>query len=90
MIKSGNVSAANAELATVQTAISAAMANALVSKVTGTTISSGADINPPVNPYIAGGRGTLKGTYTINTADGSVSSGIYPELTWDGTIHQFK
>jgi prepilin-type N-terminal cleavage/methylation domain-containing protein len=91
MISSGDVAAANAELASVETAISAAMANAKASTVTGTTISSGADIVPAVSGYIAGTKSVLKGTYTI-AADGSVTSAINTALgvIWDGPTHQFK
>ncbi len=92
MIGSGNVAAANGELATVETAISAAMANARKGTVTPTTISKTTDLPAPcsIAGFLAGGIGVLKGTYPI-AANGQVTgTPTYPDVIWDNPTHQFK
>ena len=90
MITSGNVASANSEMASVQTAIQAAMTDANTAKVTGTELKTGLDITPNVAPYITGGLGTLKGDYTI-AADGSITSASssLAEVQWNAVTHQF-
>ena len=84
-IQSGKVSAANSELALVQTAVGAAMADAQVSTFAGGTLSSGGDVTVSgsylVGNYITGGVGTLKATYTIAT-NGVISAASQTGLTW--------
>jgi len=94
-IQQGKVSAGNSELALVQTAVGAAMADAQVSSITVGTLSSGGDItvgtiNGTVilaSAYIQGGLTSLKGSYTIAT-NGTVSSASITGLTWSSG--QFK
>jgi type IV pilus assembly protein PilA len=81
MMTAGNVAAANAEMATVQTAIAAAMADAGVSAITGGNLTATSDLpvgeslpaNTTVGAFIAGGSGTLKCIYPILTT-GAISN----------------
>jgi prepilin-type N-terminal cleavage/methylation domain-containing protein len=71
-IGSGKTSAANAELGLVQTAVSAAMADAQTTGVaTIGTLSSAGDVTvatgTTVGAYIQGGKTALKGSYSINS-----------------------
>ena len=71
-IASGKTSAAQSELALVQTAVSAAMADAQTTGVaTIGTLSSGGDVTvaagTTVGAYIQGGITALKGSYSINS-----------------------
>ena len=68
-VNSGNKSAAQAELAAVRTAVGAALSDAqLTGPATVQTLSSAADMVPPVTSYLTNGIGKLKGTYSISTA----------------------
>lgn len=87
MIKSGNVAAANAELATVETAISAAMVNDRTSTFSDSPISKDNGGDPDIGEYIAGGLGVLKGTYTIDFS-GQVTDAEY--LDFGFINHQFE
>jgi len=71
-IASGKTSAAQSELALVQTAVSAAMADAQTTGVaTIGTLSSAGDVTvatgTTVGAYIQGGKTALKGSYSINS-----------------------
>jgi len=89
-IRQGKVSAANSELALVNTAIGAGMADAQVSSVTSAALSSGTDFTVATgclaSSYIQGGITTLKGTYTIGTA-GVVTAATYPGVSAVDATH---
>jgi type IV pilus assembly protein PilA len=76
MLTAGNLAAANAEKATVQTAVDTAMAAAGVSSVAEDTFGNGKDSKVKdtydVQDYIRGGSTSVKGLYLIAT-DGAVT-----------------
>jgi len=91
-IRQGKVSAANSELALVNTAMGATMADAQISSLPGTggslltvTLNSTTDFvvatGYNVSSYIQGGKAALVGTYTFN-ANGAVTTGSYTGVTW--------
>ena len=95
-IKQGKVSAANSEVALVQTAMGAAMADGQVITLPGTggsalsvVLKSGTPFlvatGYDVSSYITGGNAALVGTYTFN-ADGTINVATYVSggttLTW--------
>ena len=90
-IRQGKVSAANSELALVNTAMGAAMADAQISTLPGpggsaltASLSSGNDFTVAtgytVGNYIQGGLPPLIGTYTFN-ANGVVVAATYPGVS---------
>ena len=88
-VKSGNVAAANAELAQIITAGQAAASDA-GGTLTTAGLTSLAAVGLELAPY---DQGKLKGTYNI-IADGSVdlttTVPTYPSLGWDTVKKQFK
>jgi type IV pilus assembly protein PilA len=73
-IRSGKVSAANAELANVQTANQAYAAN------NGGTFD--ATNNAALSSYV---NGNLLGSYGFDVTSGAITTANYPGLSWDGT-----
>jgi type IV pilus assembly protein PilA len=91
-IRQGKVSAANSELALVNTAMGAAMADGQAITLPGTggslltvTLNSTTDFviatGYNISSYIQGGKAALVGTYTFN-ASGVVTNGSYAGVTW--------
>jgi type IV pilus assembly protein PilA len=89
-IRAGKVSAANSELALVNTAIGAGMADAQVSSVTSANLSSALDFaidgTHNASAYIQGGIAALKGVYTIGTS-GVVTTATYPGVSSVDATH---
>jgi hypothetical protein len=82
-IGSGKSEAAKTELANVQTAVTAAMADAKVGTITGKVGICSTDgiidttTNLTIAPFISGGLLKINGTYTVAT-DGGVTQTAYP------------
>jgi len=89
----GEVEAANTEFNTLQTAVTAVIADAGRSDVTAGTISPESfsitvgTTSYDLSDYVTG---TIKGTYSI-AADGTLTGTDYPgNVTWDDTNHKWK
>ena len=92
-IRSGKVSAANSELALVNTAAGAALADAQQSSISGsnppggttyTLSAAAADVtvgSVTIGAYIQGGKSTLVGVYTLNDS-GNVTTASYTGITF--------
>jgi len=94
-IQSGKVSAANSELALVNTAVGAAMADAQVSTITGAPITVSKTLNPSINgtsnyhvgDYIQGTNTALTGSYTFD-ANGNLTTATNGTLSFSsGQFH---
>jgi type IV pilus assembly protein PilA len=79
--QSGAKAAGQSEMASVQTAVYAAMADNGTSTVTAATISSGGDMAPVCAPWLQGGLAKLKGSWVIGT-DGGITGGTYAPWTF--------
>jgi type IV pilus assembly protein PilA len=80
-IRSGHVSAANSELANVQTANQAYAAN------NGGTFATS---QSQLGSYVNGGASQIIGVYTFDATSGAISgTPTYTGVTWDGT-NKFK
>jgi type IV pilus assembly protein PilA len=79
-IGSGKTEAGKTELANIQTAITALMADTQVGTITANTFHTGADYvfsAHSLSSYISGGLSKVHGTYSIGT-DGGVTQNTYP------------
>jgi prepilin-type N-terminal cleavage/methylation domain-containing protein len=93
-IRQGKVTAANAELALVKTALAAAMADGQVTAIAGGTLSKVSNEGTtvitvagyPIGNYIQGGDGTLVGSYTINTS-GNITAATYTGVSAVDATH---
>jgi type IV pilus assembly protein PilA len=85
-IRSGKVSAANSEIALVQTAVGAAMADAQVTTVTGGAVSSTADLKLVAAANSATNADVWFSDYIQGTTTGHVTSGAVIPLTGTYTI----
>ena len=92
-INSGKVSAANSEIALVQTAVGAAMADAVVSTISGAPITVSKSSNPAVTGsyyvgnYIQGTNTALTGSYTFD-ANGNLTTATNGTLSFSsGQFH---
>jgi prepilin-type N-terminal cleavage/methylation domain-containing protein len=102
-IRSGQVAAANSELALVRTAMGAAMVDSGVTSLPGSggslltvTFKAANDFKVTgtydVGDYIQGGYAQLQGTYTFS-ADGHVTTGVWTTssgVTWNDTTKKFE
>jgi len=76
-MQSGQKAAAQSELAEVQTAVYAMMADNGIGSIGGGTVTSTGDLTPAIGGFLQGGIARLKGSWTV-IADGSISAGLFP------------
>jgi type IV pilus assembly protein PilA len=86
-VGSGQVGAANAELASVKTAISAYQADQQGALPTATPATGGAVVNTLLAAYMTG---TIKGAYNIDATGNILGTSTYAGRTWDATNLNWK
>jgi len=86
LMSAGDIAAAKAEAATVQTAVDAAITS---NNLSGAQITALNEDSSTVTPYL---RGTIVGAYTVGS-DGAINgTGTWGNstFTWDSTAHTWK
>ena len=96
-LQSGQKGAAESELGSVQVAVYAGMADAGVGSIDGGEVNSGnGDINTDpdidIDEYLQGGIARLKGSWTVDTDDGTglVTDGTFPDSSTTSTYWEYS
>lgn len=82
--QSGNKAAGQSELASVQIAVYAAMADNATGGITAGTVSDITDVSPASKPFMQGATPNVDGLWNVGT-DGVITSGSYK----NGLVHGY-